>query len=308
MSKVHFKPDMRQGISASCVFLDKLVSPVTQQAWPSILDFLVERFPAISRDEWLGRMQRGLVLDEQGQPVSADTAYRPYGKVFYYREVAKETEVPFKEKVLFESEHLLVVDKPHFLAVSPTGKYVQQTLLSRLKQRYASDQLSPIHRLDRETAGVMLFSRQPESRHVYHALFQKRQVEKTYQAIARFNPDLQLPMHYQSCMAKGEPFFRMQEIAGEPNSSTWIELLECKGNLARYRLKPVTGKQHQLRVHLAALNIPILHDPFYPDLVEKAGDDFSQPLQLLAEEISFIDPLSKAKFTFKTSYTLEFAS
>lgn len=299
---------MLHGISASCVFLDQPVSPLTQQAWPSILCFLLERFPAISRTEWLSRMQRGLVLDEQGQQIRADTAYRPYGKIFYYREVAQETEVPFQEKILFESEHVLVVDKPHFLAVSPTGKYVQQTLLSRLKQRYNNDQLSPIHRLDRETAGVMLFSRKPESRHLYQTLFQNREIEKTYQAIAPLNPELHLPMQYQSRMIKGEPFFRMQEIAGEPNSSTWIELLEIRGNLARYRLKPLTGKQHQLRVHLAALNIPILNDPFYPHLTEKASGDFSQPLQLLAEEISFVDPITVTKVKFKTSYTLEFAS
>lgn len=298
---------MLHGISASCVFLDKPVSPLTHQAWPAMLDFLLERFPAISRAEWLSRMQRGLVLDEQGQQITVDTAYRPYGKIFYYREVAQESDIPFQEKILFESEHFLVVDKPHFLVVTPTGKYVQQTLLSRLKQRYNEDQLSPIHRLDRETAGIMLFSRKPESRHLYQSLFQNREIEKTYQAIAPFNPELQLPMRYQSRMVKGEPFFRMQEIAGAPNSSTWIELIETRANLARYRLKPLTGKQHQLRVHLAALNIPILYDPFYPKLIEKAADDFSQPLQLLAEEISFVDPISHNTVRFKTSYTLDFA-
>lgn len=307
MTKTSFKPDMLHGISASCVYLDKPVSAFTQQAFPTMLDFLLARFPAISGAEWISRMQRGLVLDEQGQQISTDTAYRPYSKIFYYREVAQEVEVPFQEKILYESEHLLVVDKPHFLAVTPTGKYVQQTLLSRLKQRYHEDQLSPIHRLDRETAGVMLFSRKSASRHLYQTLFQNREIEKTYQAIAPFNPDLQLPMHYQSCMVKGEPFFRMQEIAGVPNSSTWIELIETRANLARYRLKPLTGKQHQLRVHLAALNIPILNDPFYPKLIEKATDDFSQPLQLLAEKISFVDPISHTTVRFKTSYTLEFA-
>lgn len=306
MSNTLFKPEMLDGIGASQVFTDNSVSPLTGQPWATVLAFLLARFPAIPEQQWLSRMQRGRVLDAQGRQISANTPYHPYSKIFYYREVAQETEIPFKEKILFESEHLLVVDKPHFLAVTPTGKYVQQTLLSRLKQHYADDQLSPIHRLDRETAGVMLFSRQPQSRHLYQTLFQSREVEKTYQAIAGYQPELELPLRYQSRMVKGEPFFRMQEVAGEPNSSTWIELLEVKGDLARYCLKPLTGKQHQLRVHLAALNIPILHDPFYPSLTGKPADDFSKPLQLLALQISFIDPVSKTKATFKTSYTLEF--
>lgn len=305
MSNAFFKPAMLDGIGASQVVTDNSTSP-SGQPWPSMLAFLAARFPAIPEQQWLSRMQRGRVLDEQGMQITAHTAYQPYSKIFYYREVAQETEIPFKEKILFESEHLLVVDKPHFLPVSPTGKYVQQTLLSRLKQHYADDQLSPIHRLDRETAGVMLFSRRPKTRHLYQTMFQNRQIEKTYQAIAAFRPELALPRHHHSRMEKGSPFFRMQEVAGEPNSSTWIELLEVQGNLARYHLQPVTGKQHQLRVHLAALGIPILNDPFYPVLVNKPDDDFNHPLQLLAQQISFIDPLSKTKATFKTSYTLEF--
>lgn len=306
MTQAPFKPEMRAGVSASCIYLDKNLSPSTGLGWRTILDFLVEKFSAISAGQWRERMQQGKVLGQYGQLIQADTAYQPYIKIFYYREVAQETEIPFQEQILFESEHLLVVDKPHFLPVTPTGIYVQQTLLSRLKQRFNSEDISPIHRLDRETAGVMLFSKQPATRHLYHDLFQKHQVAKQYHAIAPYNPDLKLPMHYQSRMVKGEPFFRMQEVEGIANSFTSIERLEIRENLARYLLKPLTGKQHQLRVHLAALNIPILNDPFYPTFASKPVDDFSHPLQLLAHRIAFTDPVTQKEAFFNSRYTLEF--
>ena len=188
-----------------------------------------------------------------------------------------------------------MVDKPHFLPVIPTGRFLHQTLLVRLKNRYNLAELSPIHRLDRETAGVIIFSLHAATRGVYQSLFQQRAVKKEYEALAADLPDYQAPFIYRSRMVEGTPFFRMQEVAGSANSETHIERLEqhCGGSaFSRYRLLPVTGRKHQLRVHLSALGIPILNDAFYPLALPCKADDMSRPLQLLARSIAFTDPIS----------------
>ena len=212
--------------------------------------------------------------------------------------------MPFLHQILFENEHLLVVDKPHFLTMSPTGQYVQETLLVRLKKQTQNEHLTPIHRLDRETAGVVLFSKQPETRAVYQQLFAERQVQKTYHAIAPYQADLPLPCTVQLRMEKGEPFYLMHVVAGTPNSKTEIRLLEHNQNWAKYELMPTTGKQHQLRVHLNSLGIAIKNDPFYPILQHKQADDFSAPLQLLAKHLSFFDPISLQQFHFSAQQEL----
>ncbi|XID75921.1 pseudouridine synthase [Alkanindiges sp. WGS2144] len=299
------KPPMRDGVSPSTVHLPFNHSPRTGLPWSTIFEFLVEHFDQISSDIWQQRMIEHKVLDRSGQPVHQHTPYQPHTKIYYYRELPQEAIVPFQEKILFQNEHLLVVDKPHFLTVSPTGRYVKQTLLVRLKQQLGNEDISPIHRLDRETAGVMLFSLQAETRSLYQNLFQQRQVDKVYEAIAPYRPDLMLPLCYESRLIKGEPFFTMQESHGEPNSFTRIELLQIKNKLARYQLTPITGKQHQLRVHMAALGIPILNDSFYP-MVQSRYDDFSRPLQLLAKSIAFIDPVTQYSVCYTSEQHLSF--
>lgn len=295
-----FKPPMIDGVSPSCVYLPPLDSQQaafsTQNPF-TILDFLIQKFPQISAHIWLNRIEAQKIYHDTGLLVSSTSLYVPNSKIYYYRELLYEEVIPFKEHILFQNEHLLVVDKPHFLPVTPTGRFVKQSLLVRLKQRLDCKDITPIHRLDRETAGVMLFSLQPATRHLYQTLFQERKVTKQYQAIAPFKDDLQFPLNYQSRLVKGQPFFTMQEIAGAPNSFTRIELLEVQTHsaqhLARYRLYPLSGKQHQLRVHMAALGIPILNDPFYPSVQHKADHDYSAPLQLLAERIAFVDPVTQ---------------
>jgi len=197
--------------------------------------------------------------------------------------------------VLYQDEHLLVADKPHFLPVTPTGRFVQQTLLVRLKRQLGIETLSPIHRIDRETAGLVLFSVRPQDRGAYQALFRDKVVEKSYEAIAPLRPDLPLPSVHVSRIEPDEQFFRQREVPGAPNSETHLALLETRGDLARYRLSPVTGRTHQLRVHMHALGRPIVGDLFYPEVVHGPGhtdEDYSRPLKLLARSIAFTDPVT----------------
>lgn len=279
---------LRDGVAPSYLWLPP-------GAWPNLLAFLLDYYPQVEKAVWLSRMARGEVVDASGQVLAPDSAYRQGLRIFYYREIEAETPIPFAETILFQDQHLLVVDKPHFLPVIPGGRFLQETLLVRLKKRFDLPDLTPVHRLDRETAGVVIFSHQRASRGAYQALFRERVVHKVYEALAAplTTPGAHdFPFTYRSRIEQGTPFFRMQEVAGEPNAETVIELLQARGALNLYRLRPVTGRTHQLRVHMAALGAPIQNDGFYPDALPCKGDDFSQPLQLLARSIAFADPLS----------------
>lgn len=237
-------------------------------------------------------------MDQTGEPLNPESRYKVGARIFYYRELETESRIPFSESILYQDEDLLVVDKPHFLPVAPSGRFLRETLLVRLREQGQPDSLVPIHRLDRETAGIVLFSRNPKTRAAYTALFRERKVRKTYEALAPVPGEAhkdRFPLTRRSRIAPGEPFFRMREVSGKPNAETVIELLEEAGSVARYQLRPVTGKKHQLRVHLAALGLPILNDKLYPDEVFVAHsdreDDFERPLKLLARSIAFQDPV-----------------
>ncbi|OOG60262.1 pseudouridine synthase [Rhodanobacter sp. C03] len=261
-------------------------------AWSTVLDGLCAQFAAINRAQWLDRIARGRVLDGQGVAITAHTPYREGLRIHYYREVVDELPIPFVETVLHVDEHLVVADKPHFLPVTPAGSFVEQSLLRRLIRRLDNPDLVPLHRIDRLTAGLVLFSANPASRAAYQALFRERRIDKRYEAWAPALPVLAFPLLHRSRIVAGEPFFRMQEIDGEPNSETRIEPIERGGDIWRYALHPVTGRKHQLRVHMAALGAPIVGDTLYPTLAEKADDDYQHPLKLLAHSLAFVDPLS----------------
>jgi tRNA pseudouridine32 synthase/23S rRNA pseudouridine746 synthase len=288
---------IRDGVAPSYLWL-------TETLAGGMLRFLAERFPAVPAQSWAERLQRGEVVDAQGQPLRADSHVRRGMRIWYYRELDAETPIPFKEQVLFQDEHLLVVDKPHFLPMIPTGRFLHETLLVRLKHKLELPHLTPIHRLDRETAGVVIFSHNPATRGAYQSMFQKRVVRKVYEALAAPMAGRQFPFTYRSRMVDGDQFFVMQEVEGEPNSQTLVELIERRGEVARYRLHPHTGRKHQLRLHLASLGAPILNDAFYPVALPCKGDDFSAPLQLLARAISFDDPLTGAARTFTSAREL----
>ena len=274
-------------------------------AWATLLEGLCARFPQIGRAQWLERFARGRVLDSQRQPLPADAPYRVGATIHYFREVKEEPRVPFEESILHLDEHLVVVDKPHFLAVAPAGVHVRETLLGRLLRRLGNPDLAPLHRIDRGTAGLVLFSANKSSRDAYQALFRERRIEKRYEAVAPGLPGLRFPLVRESRIVKSEPFFRMREGEGEANSRTRIEVLSSGGEWWRYALFPVSGRKHQLRVHLAGLGAPIRHDPYYPDLADQAPDDYGRPLQLLARGLSFVDPLSGVQRTFESLRLLE---
>ncbi len=275
----------KDGVGPSCVALPA-------GTWATIDDFLAERFAGVSGSVWRDRMQRGELLDERGAAVATGQPYRSGGKLYYYRSIDDEPRLPFEEQILFRDEWLVAVDKPHFLPVTPGGRHLQETLLVRLKRRLGIDALTPLHRLDRETAGVVVFAVQPHTRGAYQALFAQRQVDKHYEAIAAFRPDLSFPLTRRSRLVDDTHFLRMREKPGEPNAETHFELLETHGGFARYRLTPVTGRTHQLRVHCAALGLPIVGDRMYPELLPADTDDLDRPLQLLARSLAFTDPLS----------------
>lgn len=290
----------RHGVGPSQVVLP-------EGRWPRLIDFLAERFPAIAQDEWAARMARGDVLDAHGIPVTPQQAYAPRGRLYYYRDVPQEVPNPAQATVLFEDELLLVADKPHFLPVIPSGKYLHETLLVRLKQSLALDELAPVHRIDRETAGLVLFAKQPATRARYAALFADRAVAKRYQAIAPCPAALVFPLVHRSRLAASAHFMQMLEVpGGQANTETRVEQLERRGQVARYALHPVTGRRHQLRVHMAALGMPILGDRIYPTLLAEGTDDTSNPLRLLAERMAFLDPVDGTERVFHSRRSLEF--
>lgn len=278
---------LKDGVAPSYLWLP-------EGQWSGMLAFLLERFPAIDEATWRQRMQHGEVVDQHGQVLQPDSPCRRGDCIFYYRDLeGREQPIPFEEEILHQDKHLLVVDKPHFLPVIPTGRFLHETLLVRLKRKTGLADLTPIHRLDRETAGVIIFSLDKASRGAYQSLFQQRAMDKTYEAVAVTMEHMQFPLVYRSRLVDAEQFFLMREAEGEPNSETHIDLIERRGAHSLYRLNPVTGKKHQLRVHLAALGMPILNDTFYPHAVPVGvPDNHAAPLQLLARSIAFIDPLS----------------
>ena len=272
--------------------------------WTTVLDCLCVRFPQVHRTTWQVRIARGRVLDDRGRALGVDAAHRVGMEVFYYREVTEEVRVPFEETVLHADAHLVVADKPHFLPVTPAGGFVRETLLARLVLRLGNPMLVPLHRIDRATAGVVLFSADPGTRAAYQALFRERRIVKRYEAWAPALPDVAFPHVRTSRLVRGDPFFRMCETAGAPNSETRIEVIERSGALWRYSLEPVSGRKHQLRVHMAALGAPILHDRSYPELADPVDDDHARPLQLLARSLQFTDPLSGAERRFESAARL----
>jgi len=274
--------------------------------WTTVLDCLCDHFKAIDRGQWLDRIARGRVLDAQGQPITVDLPYKQGLRIHYFREVPNEKPIAAQEQILHVDEHLVVADKPHFLPVTPTGEYVEHTLLRRLIRRLDNPHLVPLHRIDRHTAGLVLFSANPESRSAYQSLFPNRQIDKRYHAIAPALPHLSFPLVHKSRMVHGEPFFRMQEVDGVPNSETLVEVGEKHGDLWRYILYPITGKTHQLRVHMTALGASLCNDPFYPQVCGQGeADDYAKPLKLLAHSLRFKDPLTGGERSFESRLTLE---
>ena len=274
----------------------EITLPAINQGWANLYEFLCWQFPRIDASIWQQRLQDGKVFWFNGDIVNAQTPFSPSRRLCYYREVVAEPQIPFTEEIVYQDEHLLVACKPHFLPVIPGGEYINECLLERLRQRLALPDLVAVHRLDRETAGLVLFSKQQSSRADYYQLFASGQIEKHYLAVAEI--PAQVIAEPGQCwqvnnrLEKSDPKFLMQQVQGDVNARSSIELLERQGQLGLFRLQPHTGKTHQLRVHMLGLGMPLLQDKYYPVLQPKFALDFQQPLQLLAAELSFVDPLT----------------
>jgi len=282
-----------------------VLMPRMEKPYPLILDFLAKRFPNIPRDIWKVRINSRKVLTEEGETVFLDTPYVPLKRLHYFREVAEESAIPFTETILFCNKELLVACKPHFLPVTPGGPYVNECLLHRLKKKTGNPNLSPINRIDRETAGLVLFSMNPQTRGQYQALFMNGEIEKTYQAITAFpKAPTKNSWTVENRLVKGEPWFRMKTAPGQSNATSKITLVKYRGNRAFFQLQPITGKKHQLRLHLSELGFPILNDRYYPKLLAERKKVFTDPLQLLARKLKFHDPISGRQMTYESNRRL----
>ena len=272
--------------------------------WATAFDFLSSRFSRIPATDWQQRLAQGDVLDANGIPLRGDSPYQAGQHWYYFRAVAEEPRIPFEATVLWQDEHLLVADKPHFLPVVPSGHYLQETLLVRLKNLLDLPDLAPLHRLDRDTAGLVLFSKTPASRGAYHSLFRDHVMRKTYEAVAPWDPALTWPIHRATRIQPSAHFMQQVEVDGQVNAITDIAPAEVGTRLARYTLSPVTGQRHQLRVHMAALGLPLVGDGIYPYLTPEGTADYARPLQLLAKSIAFTDPLNGQLRHFDSQRTL----
>ena len=273
--------------------------PKIDKPFPSILAFLCQRFPQVDPERWEQRIAEGKVLGEDRRPITCDSKYAPQHRLFYFREVEKEPVIPFTEKILFHNAEILVSCKPHFLPVTPGGRYVDECLLNRLRTSTGNDDLVPLHRIDRETAGIVLFSANKKTRALYNALFSSGRILKSYHALSASagDPD-QSAWLIENRIVPGEPWFRMKTAPGTVNARSRIDLVQRKEGMTRFLLSPVTGKTHQLRLHMSGLGVGILNDRYYPVLQEERADDFENPLQLLAKCVKFLDPVTGKSMEF----------
>jgi tRNA pseudouridine32 synthase/23S rRNA pseudouridine746 synthase len=271
--------------------------------WETVRDHLVGRLPAVAPELIDAMLREGGIWGADG-PLAPDAPYRPGTYVWFHREPPREVPVPYALEVLYRDDTLVVADKPHFLATTPRGRHVTETALARLRRDLGLPTLSPAHRLDRLTAGVVMFTVRPEHRAAYQNLFRDRRVRKEYEAVAPHDPRLELPRTVRSRIVKERGVIAAREVPGEPDSASRVELLEHRGGLGRYRLVPVTGRTHQLRLHMSSLGVPILGDPVYPEVTDPAPDDFGRPLQLLARTLEFTDPLTGRARVFTSRRTL----
>lgn len=274
--------------------------------WGCVGEYLVARFGgAIGAERVAAMLDAGRFVGADGGAVRGGEPYAAGLSLWFHRDFAAEEPVPFPIGIVYRDAHLVVADKPHFLATTPRGRHITETAVARLRRELGVPALQPAHRLDRLTAGLVLFVVRPEERGAYQTLFRDRLVRKEYEAVAPYDPSVALPRTVRSRIVKERGVLAAREEPGEANSESYVELVERRGPLGRYRLVPATGRTHQLRVHMNALGVPILHDPLYPVVeAEGAVEDFSRPLQLLARRLEFTDPVSGEPRRFESGLRL----
>ncbi len=267
-------------------------------------DWLRHRLP--ERVDVAAMLATQRFVHADGTPVRGDEVYAPHTFVWFHRDLPDEIEVPGRVTVLHRDERLLVVDKPAFLSSIPRGRHVRESVVVRLRDELGLPELSPLHRLDRVTSGLLMLATERRWRGPYQSLFQAGAVRKTYRALAPIRPDLQLPLTVRNHLVKQRGVWQAEVVPeAAVNAETFVELEPQRhGLLGVYRLTPRTGKTHQLRVHLNSLGIPIVDDPLYPQVQDIEIDDFSRPLQLLAAELAFIDPIDGRQRAFRSGLSL----
>ncbi|WP_406413063.1 pseudouridine synthase [Streptomyces halstedii] len=277
-------------------------------AWPTVRDHLLDRFAgAIGASRVDAMLAGGRFVGADGGAVGGDEPYTAGRHVWFHRDFAPEVPVPFPVEVVHRDAHLVVVDKPHFLATTPRGRHITETAVAKLRARLGIATLQPAHRLDRLTAGLVLFVVRPEERGAYQTLFRDRLVRKEYEAVAPYDPGVALPRTVRNRIVKERGILAARVEPGEANSETRIELLEHRAGLGRYRLLPATGRTHQLRVHMNGLGLPLVHDPVYPVVRPEPApgrEDYGRPLQLLARVLEFTDPVTGAERRFESGLRL----
>jgi tRNA pseudouridine32 synthase/23S rRNA pseudouridine746 synthase len=279
--------------------------PRIDKPYPTILEFLTQRFPSVGQGVWEERILSGKVLEDSGDPITRETPYVPQKRLFYFREVTEEPLIPLQEKILFQNDEILVACKPPFLPVTPAGPYVNECLLNRLRRKTGINNLVPLHRIDRETSGLVLFSTNEKTRGLYGGLFLNGVIEKTYEALSEVSacPE-KTEWIVENRLVDDDIWFRSKVVPGTVNARSTIKLTKICGDMALFQLYPHTGKKHQLRVHMGGLGFRILYDRYYPELLDKQQDDLRKPLQLIARRVKFIDPVSDHVMEFESERQL----
>ena len=274
-------------------------------SWGTVREHLYDKLTHVSDARIDQMFSEGRYVDEAGEPLGADAAFVAQQVIWFHRDLPNEEPVPFDCEVLYRDERIVVVDKPHFLSTIPRGQHVVHTALVRLREQLGLPELSPAHRLDRSTAGVLMFTVERRWRGIYQNLFRDRLVRKGYLAVADGSPTVDLPTTVRSHIVKARGVLQATEVDLPANSETLVEELDRVGARGLYRLIPHTGRTHQLRLHLTRIGIPIVNDPFYPTVREVDRGDFSAPLQLLAAELAFTDPVDGTERTYFTRRRLD---
>lgn len=258
------------------------------------------------------RFAAGEVVLRDRTPLRPDSELSAGTDIFFYRRPAPETPVPYEIATVYEDENILIVDKPPFLATMPRAAHITETVTVRLRRATGNEELTPAHRLDRMTSGLLLLTKRREIRGAYQEMFARREVYRRYEAVAAYDPSLQ-PGQWAHHIVKRHGELASTILADEPpNSFTNFlgasplsaaenqdlrQRYGLEGDFARYALEPITGRTHQLRVQMLDNRVPILGDPVYPTPQPFGKEDFTAPMLLRCETIRFTDPITNTPHT-----------